>query len=296
MNITKSFLWVLLLAWAGGSTYWHVCKIKQLCDMPVVSTVENATPPSVTALTISDGMMLNLHAAGNFGFAKSGAKANLIPVKSEMDSLVSYAMNNPGKIITITGLYSPDETNITSFPDLGTARAADIKSYLHEKGIPDSAIIIIGKRSDALVFAQDSIQGGIDFSFTNRIAAPEKDLANEQKYESIFKPIDLYFPSASSDYIQTEENKKFLTEAKKFLADNKDKKLLLTGYTDSDGSEPLNLALSKKRANIVKNIFVAQGMPADRIITDGKGESDPKAPNDTPAGKRANRRVTIVVL
>jgi len=296
MNITKSFLWVLLIAWAGGSTYWHVCKIKQLCDMPVVSTVENATLSPVTALTISDGTMLNLHAAGNFGFAKSGAKANLSQVRSEMDSLVSYAVNNPGKIITITGLYSPDETNITSFPDLGTARAADIKSYLHEKGLPDSLIVIQGKRSDALVFAQDSIQGGIDFSFTNRIAAPEKDLANEQKYESIFKSIDLYFPSASSDYIQTEENEKFLTEAKKFLANNKDKKLLLTGYTDSDGSEPLNLALSRKRANLVKNRFTAQGMPADRIITDGKGESDPKVPNDTPAGKRANRRVTIVVL
>jgi OOP family OmpA-OmpF porin len=296
MNITKSFLWVLLLAWAGGSTYWHVCKIKQLCDMPVESTVENATSPAVTALTISDGKMLNLHAAGNFGFAKSGAKANLSQVKSEMDSLVSYAVNNPGKIITITGLYSPDETNITSFPDLGIARAADIKSYLHEKGLPDSLMIVKGKRSDVLVFAQDSIQGGIDFSFTNRIAVPEKDLAQEQKYESIFKPIDLYFPSASSDYTQTEENEKFLTEAKKFLADNKDKKLLLTGYTDSDGSEPLNLALSRKRANIVKNRFIAQGMPADRILTDGKGESDPKAPNDTPAGKRANRRVTIVVL
>jgi OOP family OmpA-OmpF porin len=87
-----------------------------------------------------------------------------------------------------------------------------------------------------------------------------------------------------------------VAEAKKFLTENKDKKLLLTGHTDSDGGEPLNLALSKKRANIVKARFVAMGMPADRIVTDGKGETSPKVPNDSPAGKRANRRVTIVVL
>jgi OOP family OmpA-OmpF porin len=293
-------LWILLIAWAGGSTYWHLCKIKELCDMPVKAAVENTMPqttePALSPLTISDGSLLDLRSAGNFSFAKSEAKANLGFVKNEIDSLAAYALRYPGKVITITGLYSPEETNITSFPDLGTARAAEIKSYLRGKGLPDSAVVIRGKRSDGIVFVRDSLQGGIDFSFTDRVAAPENELAKEQKYESIFKPIDLYFSSASTDYIKTEENEKFVAEAKKFLAENKDKKLLLTGNTDSDGSEPLNLALSKKRANIVKARFVAMGMPADRIITDGKGETSPKVPNDSPAGKRANRRVTIVVL
>ena len=299
MSNNKTLWWILLIGWMGGSTYWHVCKIKQLCDAPLststVNTDTNTPTTSIIPLTIVDGTELNLLSAGNFGFAKSGADANLKTVQAEIDSLASFAAANPGKIITITGLYSSQEKNATSFPNLGIARAANIKSYFTGKGLPDSLFVLNGRLSDAIVFSPDSMSGGIDFSFTKRIAVTENDLANEQKYESIFKPLDLYFPAASAEYIKTGENIKFLEEAKKFLSENKDKKLLLTGHTDSDDSAEWNLKLSKKRANIVKAKFVALGMPADRILTDGKGESQPKASNDTPAGKRANRRVTIVV-
>lgn len=299
MSNNKTLWWILLIGWMGGSTYWHVCKIKQLCDAPLststVTTDTNTPTISITPLKISDGTAFNLQAPGNFGFAKSGAEANLSGVQSEMDSLASFAAANPGKIITITGLYASQETNTTNFPNLGVARAAGIKAYLTAKGLPDSLFVLNGKLSDAIEFSPDSMSGGIDFTFAKRIAVTENELANEQKYESIFKPLDLYFPAASAEYIKTAENTRFLEEAKKFLAAHKDKKLLLTGHTDSDDSAEWNLKLSKKRANIVKAKFVALGMPADRIMTDGKGEADPKASNDTPAGKRANRRVTIVV-
>jgi len=299
MSNNKTLWWILLIGWMGGSTYWHVCKIKQLCDAPLststLSTDTNTPTISITPLTINDGTELTLQSAGNFGFAKSSADANLVSVQAEIDSLASFAAANPGKIITITGLYSSQETNASSFANLGLARASGIKNYFLSKGLPDSIFVLNGKLDDSIVFSPDSLHGGIDFDFSKRIALTENDLANEQKYESIFKPLDLYFPAASAAYIATDENRKFLEEAKKFLADNKDKKLLLTGHTDSDDSAEWNLKLSKKRANIVKAKFVASGMPADRILTDGKGESEPKVPNDTPAGKRANRRVTIVV-
>ncbi|SEJ68205.1 OmpA-OmpF porin, OOP family [Dyadobacter koreensis] len=299
MSNNKTLWWILLIGWMGGSTYWHVCKIKQLCDAPLststVDTDTNTPTISITPLTIADGTEFNLQSPGNFGFAKSGADANLSGVQAEIDSLASFAAANPGKIITITGLYTSEETNSTTFPNLGVARAAGIKKYLTGKGLPDSLFVLNGKLSDGIVFDPDSMSGGIDFTFAKRIAVTETDLANEQKYESIFKPLDLYFPAASAEYIKTAENEKFLKEAKKFLSDNNDKKLLLTGHTDSDDSAEWNLKLSKKRANIVKAKFVALGMPADRIITNGKGEAEPKASNDSPAGKRANRRVTIIV-
>ena len=296
MSNNKTIWWFLLIGWMAGSAYWHVCKIKLLCDAPLTSsTVISTTAPVISPLTIIDGTELNLTSSGNFGFAKSGADANFSGVKSEIDSLASFASVNPGKMITITGSYSSQETNSTSFPNLGIARAAAIKSYLTSKGLPDSIFVLNGQLNDSIVFSPDSLHGGIDFTFAKKIAVTENDLANEQKYESIFKPLDLYFPTASAEYIKTGENQKFLIEAKKFLAENKDKKLLLTGYTDSDDSAEWNLKLSKKRAEIVKAKFVSLGVPADRISTDGKGEADPKASNDTPEGKRANRRVTIVV-
>lgn len=294
----KTLWWFLLAAWIGVSTYWHVCKIKELCDAPLVSTQPAAASnaPVSSPLTISDGPELNLHTPGNYGFAKSEATANSAAVKSEIDSLMRYLLANPNKRITITGSYSPEETNTTTFPDLGIARASDVKKYFVNQGLPDSIFTLKSQLNNEMVFVQDSLKGGIDFTFSNfQPNATENDLANAQKYESIFKPMDLYFPTASADYIKTNENAVFLAEAKKYLTLNKDKKLKLTGHTDNEDSAEWNLTLSKKRALAAKNQFVAAGIAADRIITDGKGESEPKASNDTPEGKRANRRVTIVV-
>jgi OOP family OmpA-OmpF porin len=295
MSNNKIIWWLLLTGWIAGSAYWHLCKIKLLCDAPMAPSAEvTETTPPPALLNIMDGTALNLSSAGNFGFAKSGPAANFGGVKAVMDSLASFAGANPGKIITITGSYSSQETNITSFQNLGLARAAAIRDYLLTKGLPDSLFVLNGRLDNEIVFSADSLHGGITFTF-KRIAATGNDLANEQKYEGIFKPLDLYFPAAHTAYIKTAENQKFLLEAKNFLAGNKDKNLILTGYTDSDDSAEWNLKLSGRRAEIIKAKLVSLGVPAGQIRTEGKGEADPKASNDTPAGKRANRRVTIVV-
>ena len=64
----KTLAWILLIGWIGGSTYWHVCKIKQLCDGPTAS----ATVPAyaIPPLSIVDGEKLNLTSATNFGFVR----------------------------------------------------------------------------------------------------------------------------------------------------------------------------------------------------------------------------------
>ena len=67
------------------------------------------------------------------------------------------------------------------------------------------------------------------------------------------------------------------------------------GYTDNEGSDDGNLELSKKRANSVKKRLLTQGVASSQIESDGKGEADPKASNDTESGRKANRRVTVVV-
>jgi len=47
----------------------------------------------------------------------------------------------------------------------------------------------------------------------------------------------------------------------------------------------------------VKNALVKEfKISADRLETDGKGESEPADKNDTPEGKANNRRVEFVKL
>lgn len=70
----------------------------------------------------------------------------------------------------------------------------------------------------------------------------------------------------------------------------------IIGHTDNKGTETYNMGLSERRAAAVKAYAVAQGVPSSRLITVGKGFSEPIADNSTDAGRASNRRVEIVIV
>lgn len=72
--------------------------------------------------------------------------------------------------------------------------------------------------------------------------------------------------------------------------------LIAVGHTDSIGTEEYNQGLSERRAASVKNYLVSKGIPADRIYTEGKGETSPVASNATREGRAQNRRVEIEIV
>ena len=66
----------------------------------------------------------------------------------------------------------------------------------------------------------------------------------------------------------------------------------IEAHTDSMGPESYNQGLSQRRAESVIKILTDRfGIPADRLVPRGYGESDPIASNDTEEGRAANRRV-----
>ncbi len=67
------------------------------------------------------------------------------------------------------------------------------------------------------------------------------------------------------------------------------------GHTDSIGTEEYNQGLSERRAASVEDYLTDKGVPADKIETEGMGESNPIATNQTPEGRAKNRRVEITV-
>lgn len=73
-----------------------------------------------------------------------------------------------------------------------------------------------------------------------------------------------------------------------------DTRIHIEGHTDDIGPYENNLTLSKCRANAVKDHLVAQGVVADNITTEGKGENFPIASNEMETGRAKNRRVKIV--
>lgn len=69
----------------------------------------------------------------------------------------------------------------------------------------------------------------------------------------------------------------------------------VVGHTDSTGSDEYNQKLSERRASAVAKYLSSQGVNSSRMMTWGRGESEPVASNDTKQGRARNRRVDIVV-
>jgi len=69
----------------------------------------------------------------------------------------------------------------------------------------------------------------------------------------------------------------------------------VVGYTDSIGAANYNLGLSERRAHAVGQYLSERGVNGNRLIYYGMGEKNPVDSNDTPEGRRRNRRVEIFI-
>ncbi|MBM3107619.1 OmpA family protein [Pseudomonas sp. P66] len=65
------------------------------------------------------------------------------------------------------------------------------------------------------------------------------------------------------------------------------------GHTDSQGSDVYNQTLSEQRANSVAEYLINQGVAPSKLTSQGRGESEPIADNETEAGRAQNRRVEL---
>ncbi len=70
--------------------------------------------------------------------------------------------------------------------------------------------------------------------------------------------------------------------------------LIITGHTDSIGSEEYNQGLSERRAATAKEYLVSKGVASGRLKAMGYGETRPIATNATREGRAQNRRVELI--
>jgi outer membrane protein OmpA-like peptidoglycan-associated protein len=76
---------------------------------------------------------------------------------------------------------------------------------------------------------------------------------------------------------------------------NSETNIIIQGHTDSTGSNAINLPLSQRRADHVRDFLAANGVPGSRMTAIGYGSSRPAVPNDTDANRALNRRVQLEI-
>ena len=80
------------------------------------------------------------------------------------------------------------------------------------------------------------------------------------------------------------------------LLNNPDTDIKIHGHADATGTDAINDPLSARRAESVANFLAARGVAASRMTSQGFGSRQPVATNETPEGRRLNRRVEVFIL
>ncbi len=119
---------------------------------------------------------------------------------------------------------------------------------------------------------------------------------NKDGCEVVIDPVDLEvlfdFDSAQIKSYSIEKFETFIEYYKTI----ENCKIIIEGHTDDLGTDKYNKGLSHRRALSAKKQLISMGVPEDRIITKGYGETKPKVPNTTEENRQLNRRIEASVI
>lgn len=100
---------------------------------------------------------------------------------------------------------------------------------------------------------------------------------------------------APSSWELTKDSKPELLRVHEFLLQHPKIKVEIGGHTNDACSDDWCNKLSTNRAKSVYDFLIKKGIRASRIRYKGYGKTRPRESNDTPEGKRANRRVEFTI-
>jgi len=107
--------------------------------------------------------------------------------------------------------------------------------------------------------------------------------------------LSIYFEFNDTEFKNDQQTDSRIAEFKQWLEKYPRSKLSVTGHTDLIGTELYNQDLALKRAEVIGKYIDTQGISADRMLVESKGESEPAADNLTSEGRAKNRRTEITI-
>lgn len=248
---------------------------------------------------VLSGTGIDYHTNDNLKFLKNSS-ALITPVSDSVnvgiENLKTFLTANAKQKVTITGYAISDETNTTTFENLGLARANDIKNYFVSKGLPAAQFDTKGEIIDKWKTSADTLLGPAEYKFeavdTTAVTSDEwtalKDKINAD-------PLILHFnTNKSSDNLSSVEKIK-VAAIVKYTGHVKEAVVLIVGHSDNVGNRDSNVALGQKRAEFSKKYLSKNGIDASRITTESKGPDEPVGENTTAQGKANNRRTVITI-
>lgn len=193
-------------------------------------------------------------------------------------------------------------TNVTSMK--GKARQGEIillqgiKSKQQFKGITDKngKFSLLIPEGDNYVIIYKTISGNVKY---DTMPIPIKagiftyQLTIQYDPPKTYTLDNVFFDTGKSTL--RPESYKTLNELVELLKAKPQIEIEIEGHTDNVGTPESNMQLSQNRAEAVRNYLISKGIPANRITTQGYGDTQAVASNQTVEGRQQNRRTVVSI-
>ncbi|WP_396591345.1 OmpA family protein [Allomuricauda sp. R78024] len=172
---TTYLLGILTVVIIGTFLYMNLCSECRVAgnQEEAISLKSKTTSPTYPYLVSDDDY--SYEAKENFNFNISNPSF-LMPISGELKdgiaSLKDYLNSNEQKTVNLTGFYSSNEENHTSFSNLGLARANSVKNHLMLNGIPSSQINTLGELKEDMIFHEGILLGPITYHVSKQEEEP----------------------------------------------------------------------------------------------------------------------------
>lgn len=282
MRRTLTYAPILFLLWALFARWYYTCYIKNTCCDDQVAMAHVTT----LRLAKSNGDDI-LRGYEQFVYADQQINANISANQDDfLNKTATYLKANPTEKLTIMCCH-----RATEMPNIAEGRAAFLKDALLKKGVEATQIL-----TEICKDNNNQLLTPVFFTInaTNEVVnAVPKDISQESIFD--FNISDENFASNSAQFKPSPAFVAKAKELKAYSTTHSGINLEVTGHTDNVGNDAANLKLGQKRAEAVKKYFINMGIKAN-ITTASKGETAPRASNETPEGRAANRRVSCKIL
>lgn len=306
-------LGILLIIIIGSLLNWYfccsVCYKKQTngTDKQDNKIITNNTvkpkekSPTFNPFSVKDlNGNLSFSTNDNFNFKESNfvfVDSISTNINNGILDVKQYLAENDQKRFNITGFYTSNEINNSAYPNLGVARANNVKNYMASKGIPSKLINTFGKQDNQLIPNKDGIYlGPITYNiFTRTATVTNDDKALKMACEAIKSaPLKFYFKTGKSQINLTKEQRQKMVTISKCV-DKLGFTINVVGHTDNTGLAENNMILGLRRANFVREYLVQNGILAKNIKATSKGQNVPISNNATLEGRAQNRRIEVTI-
>lgn len=138
-----------------------------------------------------------------------------------------------------------------------------------------------------------AVGGGVGNYLDKRAQELEKVAQTKKTEHGLLLNLQSELLFETNSAVLTDDAVVQLTRIGDILKKYPEDKITIEGHTDSTGTHPYNEDLSLRRAEAVSRVLRGRGVDDRQMVVMGQGETQPVAPNTTPDGRTANRRVEL---